>query len=857
MPLPVGTTFGPYEIASLLGAGGMGEVYRAKDTRLGRAVAIKVLPESVSQDQERRRRFEQEARAIAALNHPNILAIFDVGSERGHSYLVSELLEGQSLRETLRTGALSTRRAAEVALQLAEGLAAAHAKGIVHRDLKPENIFVTREQRVKILDFGLAKQHPALVNVETITKTIESEVKTSPGVVLGTVGYMSPEQVRGEAADHRADIFAFGTILYEMLTGNRAFKRETAAETLTAILREELPEIASTATQPVSPAMERVVRRCVEKRPELRFQSASDLAFAIEALSATSGITRAVAAHAPSHKWMLAAVAVAAAAIVAIAIVATRHATPVTPTFRRLTFAQETISAARFGADANTVFFSARRAKEGVPHLFSTTIETPRPHAVDLPPVALWSISSHNEMAVCVGKEAMRDLAHDVCHGTLAQASTAGGEPREIADDVESADWDPSGQKLAIVHSVGGKQQLEYPIGHVLYTTSGWLSHLRFSRDGKRLAFLLHPFWPDDRGEVAFVDLNGNAKVLSREFPGEEGLAWSPDDEEIWFSASSGGVNKNLYGITLQGKQRLILSVPGSIRIHDVAPDGRLLVSRDEERLGIRAQLTGDEEEKDYSWMDWSVLQDLSEDGKLLLFGEEGDGGGPTYIAALWRQGDSSPVRLGEGGAIAISRDQKNVISVVPGRSAKLMLLPVGAGEAQQLPNDGIEQYLGVQFSPDGKKLFVSGNLPGHAARIYIMDLAHPESLKPVTPEGEIMPFATHSVAPDGTFLLAHAERGAWSRYPLNGTGSAQPLRSIQPNEHIDGWSSDSQSIYVASLPRSRAEQIGVYKVDLLSGKRVLWKTFPSGILLVGNDGKAYARGTFEADHELYLMQWK
>src|SRR5579863_2214082 len=244
----------------------MGEVYRAKDTRLGRDVAIKVLPESVSQDQERRRRFEQEARAIAALNHPNILAIFDVGSERGHSYLVSELLEGQSLRETLRAGAMSTRRAAELALQFAQGLAAAHAKGIVHRDLKPENIFVTREHRLKILDFGLAKQHSALLNVETITKTIESQVKTSPGVVLGTVGYMSPEQVRGEAADHRADIFAFGTILYEMLTGNRAFKRDTAAETLTAILKEEPPEIASAATQPVPPAMERVVRRCLEKQ---------------------------------------------------------------------------------------------------------------------------------------------------------------------------------------------------------------------------------------------------------------------------------------------------------------------------------------------------------------------------------------------------------------------------------------------------------------------------------------------------------------------------------------------------------------------------------------------------------------
>jgi Tol biopolymer transport system component len=285
MALSSGTKLGPYEIQSPLGAGGMGEVYRASDTRLGRDVAIKVLPEALADDADRLRRFEQEARTIAALNHPNILGIHDIGTHDGAPFLVSEFLEGQTLRERLESGPLPVRRAIEYALGIAQGLAAAHEKGIVHRDLKPENVFVTRDGRVKVLDFGLAKlvrpeeDHEAVV---TLTSPV-----TLPGMVMGTVGYMSPEQVRGEPTDARADIFSFGAVLYEMLTGRRAFKRNTSAETMTAILREEPPELNDTGWQgPL--ALQRILVRCLEKNVERRFQSASDLAFAIESLSGTS-----------------------------------------------------------------------------------------------------------------------------------------------------------------------------------------------------------------------------------------------------------------------------------------------------------------------------------------------------------------------------------------------------------------------------------------------------------------------------------------------------------------------------------------------------------------------------------------
>jgi len=256
MALTPGTKLGPYDIQSLLGSGGMGEVYRARDARLDRIVAIKVLPKSYSEDGERLQRFMQEARAAAALNHPNILSIFDIGEERGAPYIVSELLEGQTLRERIRSGPLASRKAIDYALQVARGLAAAHSKGIVHRDLKPENLFLTHDDRVKILDFGLAKLTRPETDPDADAATVQ--VNTEPGQVMGTAGYMSPEQVRGKTADNRSDIFAFGSILYEMISGKRAFEGESPADTMSAILKEEPVEL-SEVTRNVTPALERIV----------------------------------------------------------------------------------------------------------------------------------------------------------------------------------------------------------------------------------------------------------------------------------------------------------------------------------------------------------------------------------------------------------------------------------------------------------------------------------------------------------------------------------------------------------------------------------------------------------------------
>src|SRR5256884_3519116 len=281
------TTIAQYTIVSKIGEGGMGEVYRARDTKLGREVAIKVLPASLSENTDRLNRFEQEAQAAGTLNHPNILVIHHIGIHNGAPYIVSELLEGETLRERMAGAALPQRKAIDYALQTAHGLAAAHAKGIVHRDLKPDNLFVTNDGRVKILDFGLAKLTATSDGTQSQTEVPTRKVNTDPGTVMGTMGYMSPEQLRGKTADHRSDIFSFGAILYEMLSGKRAFRGDSMAETMSAILREDPPDLSET-NKTVSPALERVVRHCLEKNPAERFHSARDLAFAIESLSGSA-----------------------------------------------------------------------------------------------------------------------------------------------------------------------------------------------------------------------------------------------------------------------------------------------------------------------------------------------------------------------------------------------------------------------------------------------------------------------------------------------------------------------------------------------------------------------------------------
>ncbi|HWC66109.1 MAG TPA: protein kinase, partial [Thermoanaerobaculia bacterium] len=572
-------------------------------------------------------RFEREAKAVAALNHPNILAIHDFGTEGGIAYAVMELLEGETLRARLEASALPQRKSVEIAVAIARGLAAAHEKGIVHRDLKPENVFLTRDGRVKILDFGLAKK---IGPEEAATNAPTSPAGTEPGTVMGTVGYMSPEQVRGRDLDHRTDIFSFGAILYEMLSGKRAFRGDSHVETMNAILKEEPPELVESGRN-VSPALDRIVRHCLEKNPESRFHSAGDVAFDLESLSTASAPASGSSPRRRLREGRLPrAAAVAATAIVFLAaglwLGGRRSSAPGAARFEAVTHERGIIQEARFSPDGRTIAYGA--AWNGQPyHVYLARTDTPESTPLAVPEATVLSVSSRGELAIALAYRQKGWMGL----GQLARVPLLGGTPRPIVDDVVAADWAPDGEGIAVARRVGPRYLIEYPIGKVLYETGGWISHLRFSRDGSRIAFANHPVLQDDRGTIDIVDLRGKHRVLTEEWSGVQGACWSSNGDEIWFAADPGVGGRGLMAVAPGGKPRPVLGIPGNVFLMDVAADGRVLLTREERSIQTIAYLPGEEKGRDLSWLGYSFGQDFSPDDRLLLTTYVGEGSGLNY----------------------------------------------------------------------------------------------------------------------------------------------------------------------------------------------------------------------------------
>ncbi|MGH9363944.1 MAG: protein kinase domain-containing protein, partial [Thermoanaerobaculia bacterium] len=654
-----------------IGAGGMGEVWKAKDPRLGREVAIKVLPASFSADADRLRRFEQEARAAGILNHPNITAVYDIGSHEGAPYVVQELLEGETLRSALAGGRLSPRKAIDYCLQIAQGLAAAHEKGIVHRDLKPENLFVTRDGRVKILDFGLAKlthqeEGSQATNLPTAT------AGTEPGVVLGTLGYMSPEQVRGRQADARSDIFSFGAILYEMLAGKRAFHGDSAADTMSAILREDPPDLSVT-NQAVSPGLERIVRHCLEKNPEQRFHSAHDLAFDLETLSGTSttsaGALKAAAGSPVLHIGALKLVVLAAAAIAAGAVLAHllwRPAGPTTPTYRRLTFRHGNIGTARFAPDGRSVIYGA--AWEGQPiEIYTTRPEGPESTPIGVKSADLLSVSPSGELAISLRE---RFLGGPGGVGTLATVPIGGGAPRSISEFVDKAAWTPDGKQLAVVRFLEGKNRVELPLGKILYASERRFRVLRISPRGDRIALLERAA---EGNSLLTVDLAGKSTTLVKAGIRGQSLVWAPSGAEIWFDDRGEHGQFVLNAVDLSGRVRTLSTAPVGLIVHDVARDGRVLVERYGSQPGILGLAPGEVKERSLSWFDGSSPAGLSDDGTTMLINEFGEATGRTGAYYLRKTDGSPAVRLGEGSANELSPDGKWVLTRAPASESNLV----------------------------------------------------------------------------------------------------------------------------------------------------------------------------------------
>jgi eukaryotic-like serine/threonine-protein kinase len=860
--LAPGVSLSHYRLLKRLGAGGMGEVWLATDEKLGRKVALKFPIALLSADASSRHRLLREARSAAALDHPSVCRVFELGQAGGHDFIAMELIPGETLASRLAHGPLPVALALEWGADLAAALDEAHRKGIVHRDLKPGNVMITPAGQVKVMDFGLARPLAGVADeADTWTAGL-----TAPGAIVGTTAYMAPELLKGAKADEKSDLWALGAIVYEMLTGVRPFPGSAITEVIAAILERE-PNLSR--LPPETPAEVRLlIGRALRKDPARRLRDAGDLCLAFEeareALNASSSGRTVLPASAPANTTthsdaparsalsrrhlMLGTGAIGllgAAGFGAGAMLGTsRHPVEV-PSFQRLTFRRGMIRNARFAPDQQTILYGALWDGD-VCRTSSVRPESPESRPLDLPPSTPLSISASGELALLLGDH-LRGLWP---RGTLARVPLAGGAPRELLEDITFADWSPDGRELAVVRLGVEKDRLEFPIGNVVFEATGSeLSFPRISPRGDTVAVFDHSAYFG--GSVVIVDRSGAIKYRSPEFLELFGLAWR--GEEVWFTgANEQRIARAIHAIAPPQQPRLLLRMPGNVTLHDIATDGRLLIAHTVDRSESAVLPPGETMERNISWLDGSAIADLSSDGRMALLTETAQGGGRSNSAYL-RGTDGTPaVRLGEGRALALSPDGRwaAVAPTIP--APYLDLLPTGAGEQRRIEIPGM-QFRSVRWLPDGERIVASVVQEGRGAALCVIPLSG-GSPRVITPEGA--PLGPWAVAPDGSAVAVTSGEAEARIYSIAGE-EPRPIIGLAENDRVRAWA--EQGLLVTD-----GETLDTFfVVDPASGQRERWRqllpTDAAGIMNTGNlvvtpDGRSYGYWWHRALSDLYLV---